>query len=668
MQGSLRTKILIGFLSIAALICLMLGFALYQTAREQFFNQFKEHKLSLAKSLAESIDGDVNRSFDSEEAEDDPRYQQILSYLKKVLEEEEFVTYIISINYNAEDDSWYHSFDAYDIKTDTVWLESEVAAGEVVIRDGKLTMKWDEVYRTQPFSLDTTNDSVAVSFGKDGEGNEALFFDGQMVLSVVTQEPLTVKIPGDQLVHADNWEGAAKLNLSGKEYELEYAFSAKGELSTYPGDDFVDTDQEMEKVKRILESGEPYVDPEAELTSWGHILTAYAPVKNSKGETTGLMLIDVNVKQIDEFEAILRNIAFGVTAIAFVIAAIVGVFLSRYLTGPLVALTGSVDELAQGNYDIVVKIERKDEIGRLALQFNSMVSELRTVYNDLSVQNKSFSRFVPRQFLGHLGRESVVDITLGDQVQQVMTILFQDIRSFTTLSEGMTPKENFDFINAFLGRLGPIIRENDGFVDKYIGDAIMALFPSEATRAVDAAIAMQKRVERYNGRRMEVGFDPIRIGIGLHTGSLMLGTIGEEERMEGTVISDSVNVASRMEGLTKTFGAPVVMSEATLQNLDDPTKYNIRFLGKSKVKGKAKSLSVFEILDGETDAAAKLKMDTKGDFERGVHHFFKKKLDEAEERFRKVLDVNPNDKAAQLYMANIERYRNKRKALFAGKV
>ena len=115
----------------------------------------------------------------------------------------------------------------------------------------------------------------------------------------------------------------------------------------------------------------------------------------------------------------------------------------------------------------------------------------------------------------------------------------------------MSPKQNFDFINEYLSQMGPIIRRHNGFIDKYIGDAIMALFPDDADRAVQAAIDMQKQVQLYNVYRQQNHLEPIAIGIGLHSGELMLGTIGEEERMESTVISDAVNLASRIEGLTR---------------------------------------------------------------------------------------------------------------------
>jgi predicted ATPase/signal transduction histidine kinase/class 3 adenylate cyclase/tRNA A-37 threonylcarbamoyl transferase component Bud32 len=272
----------------------------------------------------------------------------------------------------------------------------------------------------------------------------------------------------------------------------------------------------------------------------------------------------------------------------------------------------------------------------------------------LSKINLAYARFVPREFLQFLGYESIVDVQLGDQVQKEMTILFSDIRSFTTLSEGMSPRENFNFLNSYLSRVGPVIRNHNGFIDKYIGDAVMALFPESAEDAMQAAIDMQKQVAIYNVHRQKSGYVPVAIGIGLHTGSLMLGTIGEEQRMESTVISDAVNLASRMEGLTKVYGASVVISGQTLIHLEDPTKYNYRFLGKVQVKGKKDSVAVFEVLDCYSPNTIEMKLESRTKFERAILLYQGEKFAEANQLFKKVLEADETDRAAKFYVDRCE--------------
>ena len=229
----------------------------------------------------------------------------------------------------------------------------------------------------------------------------------------------------------------------------------------------------------------------------------------------------------------------------------------------------------------------------LILRFFQNEARLREYAHELEILNKAYERFVPAEFLNQLGKESITAVELGDQVEKSMTVLFSDIRSFTTLSEQLSPAETFAFINTFLERMGPVIRRHGGFIDKYIGDAIMALFPGAPDAALNAARDMNVELERLNVLRKERNLPEIHIGIGIHIGRLMLGTIGEAERMEGTVISDSVNLASRLEGLTKKAGQTILISEAVRDALTRPGDFTLQPLGEAKVKGKERTVKVF---------------------------------------------------------------------------
>jgi class 3 adenylate cyclase len=165
---------------------------------------------------------------------------------------------------------------------------------------------------------------------------------------------------------------------------------------------------------------------------------------------------------------------------------------------------------------------------------------------------------VPQEFLNHLNKNTITDVSLGDQVQREMTVMFSDIRNFTTMSEEMTPEENFNFLNEYLSRISLIIRQHRGFIDKYMGDGIMALFPDSIDTALEAANGMRQEVSRHNKRLQSKGEKPFTIGIGLNTGKLMLGILGEKQRLQGTVISDVVNLASRFEGLNKLYKTSII--------------------------------------------------------------------------------------------------------------
>ncbi|HNH10168.1 MAG TPA: adenylate/guanylate cyclase domain-containing protein, partial [Leptospiraceae bacterium] len=272
--------------------------------------------------------------------------------------------------------------------------------------------------------------------------------------------------------------------------------------------------------------------------------------------------------------------------------------------------------------------------------------------------NGSYERFVPPELVKLLKKQNITDVFLGDHVEREITILFSDIRSFTKISEEMTPGETFSFLNEYLERVGPVIKRNRGFIDKYIGDAIMAIFPFSADDAVRAAIQMQKEIYQLNAELFAAGKKTIRVGIGIHTGDVILGTIGEEERMEGTVISDAVNLTSRLENLTKLYGTNILISMDTFLNLDVPEEYNFRILDRVKVKGKNKLVTVIEIFDGLEPERMGMAVSTKTLFEEAVAHYLSRDFQTAIDGFMQILDVNPKDNAAMIYVQRAEYYMN----------
>jgi PAS domain S-box-containing protein len=268
--------------------------------------------------------------------------------------------------------------------------------------------------------------------------------------------------------------------------------------------------------------------------------------------------------------------------------------------------------------------------------------------------NKAFERFVPRQFLQFLDKKSIVDVQVGDQVQQEMSVLFSDIRDFTTLSESMTPQDNFKFINGYLSRMEPAIVEHQGFIDKYIGDAIMALFSGEADNAVKAGIDMLYRLAEYNQHRANSGYVPIQNGIGINTGSLMLGTVGGNNRMDGTVISDAVNLASRVESLTKNYGVSLLITHQTFSRLTNPENYAIRMIDRVKVKGKSELVTVYEVFEADLPAIKEGKLAALEIFQEALSNYNSQKFREAEQLFAECLRLNPMDRVTQIYLQHCQ--------------
>ncbi|MCE9596653.1 MAG: HAMP domain-containing protein [Spirochaetia bacterium] len=388
--------------------------------------------------------------------------------------------------------------------------------------------------------------------------------------------------------------------------------------------------------------------------SWGTWHSAALPILDQDGSVIAVFGMDYDATSEANRVKVLMQICFAIVAASLVLSIIVALILARILAKPVRALREGAERVRARDFSTFVDVKSRDELGILAGTFNNMVTEIRDYAKEMETLNDAYYRFVPKEFLQHLERTSIVDVKLGDQVQREMAVLFSDIRSFTTLSEALTPKENFNLLNQYLSVVSPVIRQNQGFIDKYIGDAVMALFPESAVHAVNAGIAMQRALRDYN-EMFRMNQDPIRIGVGIHSGLLMLGTVGEEKRMEGTVISDAVNLASRLEGLTKKFGSGILISNQVYERIDAANKFQCRYLGRVRVKGKKESVRVYEVMDGDSDAVAALKVRTMAEMEQGIELFTEGKFRDSLPCFEAVLKVNPADTAARAYFDRAER-------------
>ncbi len=366
------------------------------------------------------------------------------------------------------------------------------------------------------------------------------------------------------------------------------------------------------------------------------------------------MLNEEKIGSLFYVNAIDNILMFTGIAMGIIVALIYIIFFVRWTTAgilsPVKELLYNMRWTGEGHIDNYTVVRTNDEIGELSEGYNNMTNRLMDYIDRISKMNETYVRFVPRQFLQFLGKDNFTDIKLGDQIQKEMTILFSDIRSFTDLSEEMTPKENFDFINHYLGMMEPAIRKSNGFIDKYIGDSIMALFGESVDDAIEAAVEMRIQLVRFNEERRTMGKKEINIGIGIHTGNLMLGIIGGEGRMEGTVISDAVNLASRLEGMTKVYGASIIISEDALIKLKNPIHFQYRFLDIARVKGKRDSVYIFEILNGEEEEIKKLKWETRHDFGKAVDLYRNRKFEQSAAIFQEILQKNPGDQVARLYI------------------
>ena len=295
-----------------------------------------------------------------------------------------------------------------------------------------------------------------------------------------------------------------------------------------------------------------------------------------------------------------------------------------------------VTGLGVGANDYVAKPFSKQEL----------LARIKTHLNLLKI-NSAYGNFVPHEFLRLLGKESIIDVDLGDNVELELAVLWSDIRGFTTLFETMTPAQSFRFINSYFGRMGPVIREHDGFINSFIGDAIMALFVRGAESAVAAAVASSQRLDLYNEERKARGRKPIDAGFAVHLGPARLGVVGEVRRRQGEVFSDAINLTSRIEALTKRYGSRLIVS-ADVQQRIDREKHSTRRLDRVRVKGRSQEIDLYEVLDCLPDRA--LREESRAEFEDAVDRLLRGDFETAATGFSAVLKQNPNDRAARFHL------------------
>lgn len=283
-------------------------------------------------------------------------------------------------------------------------------------------------------------------------------------------------------------------------------------------------------------------------------------------------------------------------------ALLLAVGLTWYLGRGMVIAIRRIGQAAQGlqsgQYTKVEGVKTGDELEQLATAFNQAVTGLR----ERDQLKETFGKYVTR----HVA-EKILEgkASLGGETVPV-TVLFSDIRGFTTISEKMEPKALLDFLNLYFHDMVDSVLLQSGVVDKFIGDAIMAVFgapvpqPDDAYRAVRSALDMRSRLRVLNERFAARGLPQLRIGIGIHSGTVVAGNMGHKDRMEYTVIGDPVNLASRLEGMTKELGVDILLSEDTYQKVKD--QVNAEPLSRIKVRGREQEVMVYRLI-GARDVA-----------------------------------------------------------------
>lgn len=318
----------------------------------------------------------------------------------------------------------------------------------------------------------------------------------------------------------------------------------------------------------------PYTSFINQLPSWG------------RDETFAILQRDRNEAMYPYYR--LRLALTGLLGIALLGTVFGGGAIASSVTRPVRVLAGFARQIQLGNYSDKVEINQKDELGQLGNAFNEMSKGLYERDRVRNLLGKVISPEIAEELINK-------DVQLGGEERE-MSIMFTDLRNFTSLSEKRQPGEVLDFLNEYLTRMTKVIDKHGGVVDKYVGDAIMALFgapielENHAESAVACALEMIEELEKSNTAFREKGWPELAMGIGINTDTVVVGNMGSRDRLNYTVIGDGVNLASRLESVTKQYETPIIVSESTRNRA---TRFNYRKLDRIQVKGKQQAVTIY---------------------------------------------------------------------------
>ncbi len=392
--------------------------------------------------------------------------------------------------------------------------------------------------------------------------------------------------------------------------------------------------------------------------STGQWMYALGPLYNSSGEIIGIYETGKDMIGMNRSTSEIVSDILKIVALIGVVLLIVITLMTVYLVSSIHKLRRSVNLIAGGEWDVKVEIRTRDEVAELGERFNMMASSIRQYIQEVTKLSNSYFRFVPQQFLKVLGKTNMTQINLGEQSNRRMTMLVCKMREFSEFSNTLTTEENFKFINSFLKVFGPIIREYGGFTSRYLGPGIQSMFPNDPGEALKAAIKLRTTLESYNEGRQQAGFEPIEIGIAIHTADVMIGIIGEEQRMEGSVVSTDVDLTLELEKLSAKLGVNVLLTEDALRSMrkQPQGQGHYRKLGAFQLDEEQRKIELYDLYEGDPVHIRRLKQETKPQFERAVELFQSGRFYDAREGFVAVVKKNRYDLAAKLYFFECDRY------------
>lgn len=338
----------------------------------------------------------------------------------------------------------------------------------------------------------------------------------------------------------------------------------------------------------------PSYDKFITIDEQGEWLSGYAPFYGKNGKVAGIVEVDSNAGELKKLLQPIKILSILLLIVSIVVSFFISVLVSGWVSKPIAQFASAMRVVGEGDFDYSLKMKRRDEFGYLANAFNSMVRGLK----EGKFVKATFSRYVSKDVADRI-LQSTDEVTINGERREV-SILFSDIRNFTRMSDAMKPEMVVEFLNDYFSEMIDVVFENEGTLDKFMGDGLMAVFGApiwykdHAERAVRVALKMQDKLKEFQQKRdMKV-----EISIGVNTGDVIVGNIGSTKRLEYTCIGSNVNMASRLETLNREYNTLILVSEATYNEVKDSLGENIKVekIEGVQIKGKEGFYTIYSLI------------------------------------------------------------------------
>lgn len=380
--------------------------------------------------------------------------------------------------------------------------------------------------------------------------------------------------------------------------------------------------------------------------NWRKYISIYKPFRLKTGQTWFVAIV---FPFRDFFGSITRNniILYSIAAFFVFLAIIIGLNISKRISEPLSALSIETEKIR--NFEL----ESREHIGSFLEEVERMSDSVDNMRNGL----RSFKKYVPSDLVKELikmGKEA----TLGGE-KKSLTVFFSDIAGFTTISEKLEPEQLVEFLGEYLGEMTKIIHDHKGTVDKFIGDAVMAFwgapidFSDHAFMACKAALRYREKLSKLGKIWKSQGKPDFYSRIGINTGEIIVGNMGFEDRMNYTVIGDPVNLASRIEGLNKSYGTTIMIGEETYRIVKD--EMETRFLDIVAVKGKKKGVRLYELM-AEKGQITSARIENRKYYEEGLSFYLDRQFENAKASFQKALRIYLEDLGSEVFIKRCDEF------------